>query len=473
MVRFPKNFLWGASSAAYQVEGNNIHSDMWAWERKQGWSRSGACCNSWELFDKDVDCLSEIGANAYRFSIEWARLFPKQGELDQKALSRYVEQIGCLKSKDITPIVCLHHFTNPAWLVKQYPSLWADERVVDHYLEFVRVVTDAVGGAVNWWLTFNEPMVYVLQSLVSGYFPPGRVALRRPLTGELMRAVKNLAVAHRQAYRLIKQVNPLAKVSVAQNIAHVVAHKQTMKHQNAAHRWDYFFHWMFLDALAGDKLDADLDGRAEMFLDEPAGDFPSLRNRPVKDHPLGSRDPVKSSDTLDFVGVNYYTRVFVRSVPFLLPPLGALPLYPEMKFKIGTILSWLIGARARGFKADSMGHEIYPEGLLYVMEKAHVRYGKPIMVTENGVATKKDVLKGEALRGHVGSVAAALAKGIDVRGYLYWSLLDNYEWGSYAHKFGLYRVARKDHFKRVPTAVAAEFKKIVTDAAAKHASVAV
>src|SRR5207237_3520473 len=116
-MRFPRDFFWGASTAAYQIEGNNIHSDLWDWERGgHGWPEvSGACANSWELWRRDIECLQELGANAYRFSIEWGRLFPEPGRLDEAALRRYEQIVDAVVRSGIRPMICFQHFTNPAW----------------------------------------------------------------------------------------------------------------------------------------------------------------------------------------------------------------------------------------------------------------------------------------------------------------------------------------------------------------------
>lgn len=436
---------------------------MWAWEKRRGWERSGVAANSWELLEKDVECLKDLRLNAYRFSIEWARLYPEPGKIDEAALARYKQLIHLLKINDMTPLVCLHHFTNPAWLMQRYPLLWADERVVDHFLEYAQTVIDAMGGSVNWWLTFNEPMVYALQGFVTGYFPPGERSFLAPISGHLMRALKNIAVAHRLSYRLLKRANPLSKVGVAQNVSDVYPYKHKAPHERAARAWDEFFHWMFLDVLRSGKFDADWDGIKELYLDEPAGDFPSLRGKtaasdPFKDILNNFRD---ASDTLDFIGINYYTRVFVRSLERVLPPLNALPLYPEMRLKTGAILAWILGLRRRGLPCDDMGHEIYPHGLAKVLEKAHQRYDKPLMVTENGAASTNQGLKADYLRAHLKSLAAVMSRGVLARGYFYWSLLDNYEWGSFKPKFGLYKVSRKRGFAREPNQAAHAYRDFI------------
>ncbi|MBI4669364.1 MAG: glycoside hydrolase family 1 protein [Elusimicrobia bacterium] len=409
------SFLWGASTSAYQIEGNNTHSDLWQWERRKGWEPSGQAANSWELFEKDVACLKETGLNAYRFSVEWARINPRPGEWDRAALERYIGLVQMLKDSKITPIVCLHHFTNPAWLLERYPLGWADGRVVPHFLEFVNFISEALKKDVYWWLTFNEPNVYALQSFGTGYFPPGKRSLFTGVNRYLTKALDSLAEAHWKSYAMLKEKNAGSKIGIAQNIAAIYPFGGHKRHLEAARRWDDFFHWMFLDKTAG---------------------------------------------VSDFIGVNYYTRVFVRFVPYILRPLEAIPLYSEIEFFTGRWAGGLLGTGKGKLARDDMGHEIYPQGLCEVVLKAWQHYKKPVFITENGLAATGEALRSEFLKSHIQSLENAVGWGVPILGYLHWSLMDNYEWGTFRPRFGLYAVDRSDSFKRIAKPAVETYRQI-------------
>ncbi|MBI2071065.1 MAG: glycoside hydrolase family 1 protein [Elusimicrobia bacterium] len=436
MSYFPPDFLWGVSTSAYQIEGNNVHSDLWAWEKKRKWEPSGACANSWELFDEDLACLKELGVNTYRFSVEWGRVFPEPDRIDHEVLGRYLRQAELLNKSGILPMVCLHHFTNPAWLLKLCPLGWADERAIEHFLRFADVAVEALGPQVKWWMIFNEPNVYVLQSLGTGHFPPGRRAIATPVTGLLSSAMKNVVIAHRKAYARIKSRRPDFQIGIAHNVNAIHPYRDKPSHRRAAERWDHFFHWSMLDAMVSGRFSS-WDGVQEAL-------------------------PGEHRDTLDFVGINYYTRVYVRPFPLVMPPLNLIPLYSEMEFITGRFLGSLIGTRQGDRPREDMGHEVYPEGLREVAVKAWRRYSKPILITENGMATtSNEPLRSEYLSGHVRALDESVRQGVRALGYLHWSLLDNYEWSTYRMRFGLYSVDRADGFKRAPKPAAGVYRKII------------
>jgi beta-glucosidase len=431
-LRFPKPFLWGASTASYQIEGGNDRSDLWDWERRKGWERSGAASNSWELWRRDVECLQELNANAYRFSIEWSRVFPEPGRVDEAVLRRYEQWIDALRGSGIQPIVCLHHWSQPSWFWKLHPKGWRDEAAIQSFLKFVEAVVLAFRAKVDHWMVFNEPMVQLAHRHVTGYFPPGEKSLWRldmnPLA--LREAVRGTVNAHRLAFELIRRLDTVdadgdgkpCVIGVAHNIAHVEPARDVPEDQQAALQWDQFFHWNFLDGLVHGKMDLDLDGEPETVVGQGA--------------------------TLDYVGVNYYTRVFVRHAP-LRGTMKALPLYLELGAQLGKLepILWWLGAWKADRPRDDMGKEIYPEGLLPVLRAVHARYKLPVMITENGIADERNKLREVYLLGHLMQLSKA-AEEMPVLGYLHWSLLDNYEWGSFKPRLGLYRVEYGDAHRR-------------------------
>ena len=375
---FPRRFIWGAATAAYQVEGGNKNSDLWDWERRRGWERSGAAVDSFRMVEEDVRLLRELGVNAYRFSIEWGRVMPAPGRFDESALAYYDKLIGLLEGSGIAPIVTIHHFTNPRWFWKRHPKGWSDPSAIDDYAAFVEVLARRYAGRVDRWVTFNEPMGYLMNGYVAGNFPPGERSVGLKLPADFMPAVRNIALAHRRAYRLIHAADPRPEVQVGlvQNPSPVFPWKDEARQRAAAARWDHFFHWNLLDAAAGGALDFDLDGKPDTTLDD---------GRPA----------------LDFVGINYYSRVYVRDLPAL-QPVRALPFYPELRRTwLGRLVFALTGGRLGSGPKDDGGREIYPDGLRLISRQAWDRYRLPILITENGVDDARDVLRAGYLRAHL------------------------------------------------------------------------
>lgn len=396
--RFPDGFLWGASTAAYQVEGGNEASALWDWERRKGWERSGEACRSWELFDQDVALLRRLNANAYRFSVEWSRVHLGPGRFDTSVLARYGDWLGKLHAAGVRPMVCLHHFSEPAWLFERHPGGWLEEGFLAQFLAFAEKAAAALGERCDDWLVFNEPNLFALTAYAAGVFPPGRKRLVR--AGGAVEAVvlPRLAEAHNQAARLLRQANPRVRVGTAQHLVDLLPARPG--DEPAVERWDAFFNRRLLELTVSQ---------------------------------------------LDFIGVNYYTRVYVGTPPFWarpLMPLGLLPGHAEVAKAMGSWFTRAGGRRGPG-PYTGMGWEVEPRGLYRVLMSLWRRFRKPLLITENGVAAAPGVSREQFLRGHLTAVLDALAEGADVRGYLHWSLLDNYEWGSYAPRFGLFTRDRR------------------------------
>ena len=413
---FPKTFLWGAATAAYQVEGNNTASDLWPWEKERGWEPSGIATDSWERYAEDIRLLKDLGANTYRFSVEWGRILPEPGKPDEAAIAHYRLILQALKAAGIRPLVTLHHFTNPVWFWKKHPRGWKDPGAVDDYLDYVRLLDARLGSEVHDWATFNEPMVYLTNAYLTGQFPPGERGVLQPVTESILPAEENIVRAHKGAYAILHK--PGTRVGIVQNISWVVPWKDEPEHIAAARRWDQFFHWDLLE---------------------------------------------KCRPALDYVGVNYYTRVYVRAFPFVFRPVNAFPFHVEVTYdRLGRFLFWLAGGRLGDGVKDDLGHEIYPEGIRFVTQAAWERLRVPIIVTENGTADHNDVYRAEYIRGHLRELARAVKEGVPVIGYIHWSLLDNYEWGSFTPRLGLYRVDREHGLARSLTQGGRAFQQFLT-----------
>lgn len=362
---FPDGFLWGAATAAHQVEGNNLASDLWALENAEGSplaARSGDACDSYHRWPEDLDVVRDLGLNTYRFGIEWARIEPVQGHVSRAALDHYRRMIdGCL-DRGLTPVVTLHHFTSPSWF--QRAGGWTAPGSAELFGRYVRAVRPILDD-VEWVCTINEPNMVAMVSaarnrgagaeVVAGALP----APEQPLVDALVRA-------HRVAREELSAVRGLRSGWTVAN-----QNFQPDAGQDAA-------------ATAWAEL------REDQFIEAAKGD--------------------------DFIGVQAYTRLLIGADGPLDPPEGA--------------------------RRTQMGWEFHPGALEDALRYTAARTDTPILVTENGIATADDDERAEYLSGALAGLERVLADGIDVRGYLHWSLLDNYEWGSWHPTFGLVAVDR-------------------------------
>lgn len=377
---FPPGFLWGASTSSHQVEGDNRQSDWWEYEQAGRVPHlSGDACRHYELFERDFDLARSWGHNAHRLSLEWSRIEPAEGTWNLDAVSHYRAVIRALSERGLEPIVTLHHFTNPAWFSRR--GGWRRRDSATLFARYVEHAAAHLGGSVKYWLTINEPTVYVMQGYINGEWPPG---LKTAWTGAV-RAFRNLARAHRVAYEVLHRTRRGVMVGFAHSAPVIQACDPGRRR----------------DRLAAKVRDLILN---RVFFDLIGAGGPSPRS-------------------LDFIGINYYTRNIVRSRGWGLGALAgracALDHHPDH----GPI--------------STMGWEMYPAGLHSTLERFS-RYGVPLLVTENGIATDDEALRRQFLIQHLDSAGQALANGVDLIGYLYWSLMDNFEWalGTTA-KFGL------------------------------------
>jgi beta-glucosidase len=391
-------FLLGAGTSAHQVEGGNRDSDWWAWE-EQGRTRerSGSACDHWRRFEDDFVLARRLGHDAHRFSVEWARIEPRPDRIDCAALAHYVEIVDALHDLALEPFVTLHHFTSPSWLAKL--GSWEADGVAERFARYARTVADALAPRVRWWITINEPMVLAYRAYVEGAWPPGRRELSAGFA-----AIRNLARAHALAYAAIHQVyreRGLAppRVGIAKHVrVFAPCRRAHALDRAAAHLRDRVFNVMFVRALATGRLS-----------------WPGL---------VKVRLP--AAGTLDFLGLNYYTRDFIR-------------------------FGGVTGARLFGDLCtehehagtgppNALGWETHPDGLSKFLRRFG-RLGVPLVVTENGTWMHDDADRAAFIDDHLEAVVRARAGGVDVRGYLYWSLLDNYEWDlGFEPRFGIVEV---------------------------------
>ena len=406
--RFPDDFLWGVATAGHQNEGDNVHSDTWFLENVTPsvfQDRSGKATNGWELWESDLDLVAGMGLNAYRFSVEWARVEPAEGEFSDEALAHYEALIdGCL-ARGLAPIVTFNHFTSPHWFAAR--GAWLDAEAPALFARYAGVVMDRFGDRIELAVTFNEPdlpemltwahlpdfipelerATLAAASVVAGVerYRAGNVMLREDFAG--MRA--GMTAGHRAAKAAIKARR--AELRVGLSLAMV-------------------------DDVAG-----------------PGGEETRDRKRAeVYDHWLElARDD-------DFVGVQNYERIVYG-------PDGQLPPEP-------------------GAIVNGMGTPVDPDSLRGAVEYAYAVAGVPILVSEHGVSTPHDEVRAGFIEPSLASLKRAMDAGIPVLGYCHWTLMDNFEWiFGYGPKLGLHSVDRET-FERTAKPSAGVYASLVREA---------
>ena len=409
MRKFEKGFLVGAATAAHQVEGNNTHSDYWAQELLPHTSftePSGITCDHYNRYEEDIQLLAEAGLNAYRFSIEWARIEPEEGKFDPAEIEHYRKVIACCKAHGVEPIVTLLHFTSPKWLICK--GGWEAESTVEYFKRYVTYVMEQLGSELHYVCTINEANMGLQLATISRRFRMmAEQAAKQAKTAEgtvqvgmnfqkMMENMKYAAMenaqvfgtpqpqifvsertpegdllvmrAHAAAREAIKAICPQVKVGLTLSLHDVQT--QPGGEAFAAQAWEEEFSH-YLPYIQGD----------------------------------------------DFLGVQNYTRTVYGAQ-------GQLPA-PE------------------GAELTQMDYEFYPQALEHVIRKVAQDFEGDLIVTENGIATADDTRRVAFVEQALAGVQNCITDGIPVKGYCYWSLMDNFEWQKgYAMQFGLIAVDR-------------------------------
>jgi len=400
--RFPDGFLWGASTSSHQVEGGNRWNDWWELEQSGRLPhRSGEACRHYELYESDFDLARSLGHNAHRLSIDWSRIETKPGEWNEEALEHYAAVIAALRKRQIEPVVTLHHFTNPAWFAHR--GGWLQDDSPDLFARYVDVVAARLAPNVRFWLTINEPTVFVKHAYVTCDWPPcGGRSWRHAVT-----ALRNLCRAHAVAYDVLHRYRTDSMVGIAHSAPYVTACNPQSP----------------LDRLAARTRDFVLNDLVFRLFGRPA------------------------HEVLDYIGINYYARQIVRwgSTPFKAMLFGS-----ECK----------ADHHESPRRFTSMGWEIHAPGLARVLKRLS-RLGLPLIVTENGIATTDETARTQYLEDHLATLAQSVRDGVPVIGYLYWTLMDNYEWAKgFDAKFGLAAVDFTTQERR-PRPAAQAFRELI------------
>ena len=391
MIRqFPQGFLWGAATASHQVEGNTTN-DWSEWEKANAkrlaakassefghlssWTEkfgteaahpenyiSGIACNHYHRYEEDFESAKELNHSAHRFSIEWSRIEPEEGNFDEKELAHYQNVVHALRARNIEPFITLWHWTLPLWLAREGGIL--APRFPEYFARYAEKIANALGSDVTFWITLNEPDVVTGHAYLKAVWPPQEKSFLKYLRANLA-----LINAHKKAYDVIKKNIPNAQIGIAKHQLSFELGKNTLINQTLRVFAHYFWNRWFL-------------------------------NR-IKNHQ-------------DFIGLNHYNRNVIDTGFYKNP----------------------------NERRTDIGWEFHPESIYQALIELKP-YGKPIYITENGLADRSDSLRKEFLTRALIAVHRATEDGAKVKGYLYWSLIDNFEWDKgFWPCFGLIEVDR-------------------------------
>lgn len=430
-LRFPDGFLWGAASSHYQVEGlpaesRSRLSDWSNWTRAGGKIADGSdadrACEFYSRFAQDIEIVEALNLNSYRTSFNWPALLPdrpgRDRKLDPEVVDYYKRLLFTLKEKGIKTFLTLFHFCLPTWLAEE--GGWTEPVSADEFGFFAELVAREFGDLVDYWVTINEPMAYAYQSFVSGQWPPGKSKSYECA----FLTIRNMLVGHARAYGAIKEWAD----SEDRRPVSFTNHWRPFVAENALNPLDHMVRF-FRDSIFNHIFPKSIDSGGMVLprvvsrigdLGRLEGEIPGL---------LGS---------MDYLAVNYYTREISRFVPG----------WPVDPFGAKSEKSYL--------ETNSLGWEIFPEGLYRVLTEDIAPYlkNRAVFITENGYASNfspdlsegdwsiEDAKRCQYLQSHLVAIHRAIESGVNVKGYLHWSLTDNFEWAEgLSPRFGLVRVA--------------------------------
>lgn len=405
MEKFPKAFLLGAATAAHQVEGNNIYSDAWAEEQMKHSTYlepSGAALDHYHRYEEDIRLMSKAGLNAYRFSIEWARIEPQEGIFAPDEIEHYRKVISCCRENGLEPIVTLLHFTSPKWLISR--GGWESDAAVAYFVRYVRYVMEQLGEDITYVCTINEANIGLeIASIAKRYAQAMQAAMQNPDSVQMGLNLKKMMENQKAAAKEIQTVFGVAKAEGFCKPRTVHGDEIIM----AAHQ-------------AARTVIREICPHAKVGLTLSLHDIqtvPGGEELAAQKWELEFRHYLPAIRDDDFLGVQNYTRSVIG-------PGGELPV-PE------------------GAETTQMDYEYYPQGLVHVLRRVAEDFQGDLLVTENGIATADDRRRQAFIQTALEGVRLCMEEGIPIKGYMHWSLLDNFEWQKgFSMTFGLIAVDR-------------------------------
>jgi beta-glucosidase len=416
---FPRGFLLGTSSAAYQIEGavaeDGKGPSIWdTYSHTPGKIEDGTngdkACDHYHQWEEDIELMKELGINAYRFSISWPRILPKgRGRVNNKGLQFYSDLVDALIDAGITPLATLYHFDLPQALQDDGGG-WLRRGIADDFEKFTDVVSVELGDRVKHWATINEPWELAWQGYVTGEDAPGL----RLGNKEALKASHNVLLAHGAAVRTLRDNSPGAEVGIVLHLNMVEPATTRPEDVAAAHRWELHQNRWYMDAIYREGYPSEMV---------------KLFGKDAPDVIPGDMELIQ--EQTDYLGVNNYRRSVVAAGTDL-PPVNMKRTNPPGEY-------------------TEMGWEVYPEGLYKILKWVHTNYPvAKIIVTENG-ASFTDIVSPDGrihddrrinyISEHMKQAHKAMREGVPLKGFFVWSTLDNFEWAyGYSRRFGVIHV---------------------------------
>ncbi|MEV7396772.1 GH1 family beta-glucosidase [Aeromicrobium sp. NPDC092404] len=425
---FPADFLWGAATSSYQIEGAveedgrtpSIWDTFAATPGRVDKGDTGAVAvDHYHRWSEDVDLMADLGLNAYRFSVAWPRVQPDGvGSGNAPGIAFYDRLVDRLLAKGITPWTTLYHWDLPEAL--EQAGGWPVRDTAERFADYTAIIAEAIGDRVKHWITLNEPWCAAFLGYASGIHAPGRTDL-----AEAVAASHHLLLGHGLAVQRLREIVPDAEIGCTVNLYPVSPLDDSGRHDDAVRRIDGLMNRWFLDPLLKGSYPKDV-----------LHDMSAVTDAAF----ILDGDTELIAQPLDFLGVNYYTRHVVGA--------GLWPGSADVRFNLDN-----------GLETTDTGWDIDPQGLVDILSQVQRDYPAiPVYLTENGAAFDDVAVDGvvhdadriDFLESHLASLATMREQGMDVRGYFAWSLLDNYEWSEgYAKRFGIVHVDYETQ-KRTP-----------------------
>jgi beta-glucosidase len=396
---FPEKFLWGCATAAHQVEGNNTNSDFWTMEHLPGSmfkEPSGDACDHYHLYPQDIIMLADLGFNSYRFSLEWARIEPEEGFFSNAELDHYRRMLAACHEHHLTPLLTYYHFSLPRWFAMK--GGWENAKAADWYARFSEKATRHLGDLVGYASTMNEPDVPQLLNWLNLPGAPAGVSIAETMQAGLANVRKQLNAPEFANFFL----------------------------GDGKKRRDGFLaaHAKGKEAMKSVRPDMPVGFNLAMTDDQAAPEDSHLEEKRAEVYGPW----LEAARHCDYMGVQTYSRSIVGKRDLPVP---------------------------QGAELTQIGWEFYPECVEHVVRYASKETKVPIMVTENGIATEDDTRRVEYYQRALAGLKRAIDDGVEVRGYMAWSLLDNFEWQSgYTPKFGLVAVDLKTQKRTIKPSAA-------------------
>lgn len=414
--QFPKNFIWGAATASYQIEGA-AHEDgrgpsIWdTFSKTPGKVLLGhtgdVACDHFHRYESDVKLMADLGIKSYRFSLAWPRVVPEKGRVIENGFDFYKRLLEQLNKYGITPSATIYHWDLPQWIEDE--GGWSNRAVVDYYKEFAELAFKALGDDIPFWITHNEPWCASLLSYGIGEHAPGLKDWRRAY-----RAAHHILLSHGEAVKMYREMGLKGEIGITLNLTPAYAASEAPEDIAAAKRQDGFSNRWFLDPIFKGSYPVDFMERVERF----CGDLNVIQP--------GDLETISVKQ--DFLGINFYSRSVVKDDP---------------------ADDSLVAAQhvSTTNKVTDMGWEIYPDALYDLLHRLKDEYTDlPIYITENGAANADQIVNGEVVdsdrieyvQQHLNAALRFIEEGGNLQGYYLWSLMDNFEWAfGYTKRFGI------------------------------------